>query len=405
MTEPALSRGTSVAVIRAAAEAPVVPEVAAVPAVPTEAPAADVLEAMFDAIQPAEVTDPAVAESGPRRTASPEVPATCAGADPPEPPAPRDARPRAVTHALGGAFLGDPGSLSDMRPAAVRQSVGQAVRRRHDFECEAFVVGGLHVAAASLRGLSHSWDGRPNQDSFYVGLSDDERWVIAVVADGVSAAALADLASEATAREAWRAVRDSLGGAADPLDVDWASVGDAIQRRVLARGRQLVAALATGDAAEGDLPPETIAQHFASTAEAVLVEVRPDAAGVRRVARLPIAGDSTCATLDQLDPEEPAWLVWSAGKDLAATVASNAVRPIPLPQPQLHADWRELLPHQVLAVVTDGIGDPLADGSTLTGVHLADRWRAPLSAVKFLDSCAFVVAGGEDDRTAVAVWA
>jgi hypothetical protein len=86
-------------------------------------------------------------------------------------------------------------------------------------------------------------------------------------------------------------------------------------------------------------------------------------------------------------------------------VTSNAVRPLPLPQPDLVAAWGELPHRHVLTLMTDGMGDPLADGATLTGDHLSDRWRHPLSAVRFLDSCAFVVAGGEDDRTAVAVWA
>lgn len=317
----------------------------------------------------------------------------------------REPVPAAVTHPLGGAFLGDPASLRDMRPSTVHQPTGLSVRRRHDFECEAFAVGGLHVAGASLRGLSHSWDGRPNQDAFFVGMSEDQRWVIAVVADGVSAAALAADAAEASSREAWRAVRHALSASTDPREIDWAAVGETVRQRVLARGRRLVAAL-SGDASAGqELPAEAVAEHFASTTEVVLVEVAPDADGARRVVRLALAGDSTCAVLDQSDAENPSWTIWSAGKDPDAAVTSNAVRPLPLPQPELVATWGQLLPRQVLALVTDGIGDPLADGTTLTGAHLALRWGTPLAAVKFLDSCAFVVAGGEDDRTAVAVWA
>jgi hypothetical protein len=61
-------------------------------------------------------------------------------------------------------------------------------------------------------------------------------------------------------------------------------------------------------------------------------------------------------------------------------------------------------PGDVLVLMTDGIGDPLGDGTGSVGRFLARMWRQPPVPLAFAAQVDFARRSHDDDRTAVAIW-
>jgi hypothetical protein len=61
-------------------------------------------------------------------------------------------------------------------------------------------------------------------------------------------------------------------------------------------------------------------------------------------------------------------------------------------------------PGDALVLASDGIGDPLGDGTSDVGVFLASVWRRPPAALEFVAQVDFARKSYGDDRTAVVLW-
>ncbi|MBO3737811.1 protein phosphatase 2C domain-containing protein [Actinoplanes flavus] len=266
------------------------------------------------------------------------------------------------------------------------------VRRRPDVTLDGGRVGMLDYRAASLRGIGHLETGKPRQDSYVVTVTRDDHWLVGCVADGVSDGRMshraADLACEKLAAE----LIDGLaaGPAADLDRLDWAAgvagVNAAIHREFLHTAKVEEAALAD------------VRTLMSTTAVAFAVATQADADGTHRAVIASLAGDSAALVLDG-----DGWRPVTAVKGEGEEVASNAVRPLPRevePEPVTLT----LRPGDVLAVITDGIGDPLGGGGGVVGRFLAEQWAEPPDTIEFANQVGFYRKTFMDDRTVIAVW-
>ena len=82
--------------------------------------------------------------------------------------------------------IGDPGRAA----ATVVPRPDERFPFRHDIVSDSVrnpgAAGELHLMGASVRGLSHLYYGKVRQDAFGRLLSEDGRWLVVAVADGVS---------------------------------------------------------------------------------------------------------------------------------------------------------------------------------------------------------------------------
>jgi serine/threonine protein phosphatase PrpC len=253
-------------------------------------------------------------------------------------------------------------------------------------------LGPLAVYAASARGLAHRQVGTPRQDAYGVGLSEDARWLVVAVADGVSAGRYSHRAAQLVARHAIRQVGQLMSGREALLpQADWYGVFQHLSQLILAAGRQKL-----------KLPPEGVAEAMATTA--TILVCATDAKDGLRPVQVAWFGDS------------PAWLIepnrnWRCLTDIKGfgqEVSSSAVAALPkLPEDPTKLSVREQMvpPQAVLLVMSDGVGDPLGDGSGQVGEALVQAWSGePASALDFAMQVGFGRKGFDDDRTVVGVW-
>lgn len=247
-------------------------------------------------------------------------------------------------------------------------------------------VGAFTVRAASVIGPGHRCrqPAEPRQDSYRIGRSQDSRYALVAVADGLSSAAWSDAGATTASSQAVTLMREQIeavgfGG----LDV----------KELYGRIAESVAAHAAGRGVD--------TSHVATVLiTAVLAE--PDANGVAE-AWISWLGDSSAWTLD---PRGPLWLLSSGeSKDRAASVVSNEVAGRLPDTPQLaRGHYVELAPGAALALVTDGIGDAWADPAGNINEYFANAWRSPVPATRFTADVGFDAPQHLDDRTAVVVW-
>jgi serine/threonine protein phosphatase PrpC len=259
----------------------------------------------------------------------------------------------------------------------------------------------LHVRAASIRGLSHRYYGKPRQDEYCVRVTDDARWLVLAVADGVASGSHSHLAAEVVTRSGSLRLANALAST-EPGDIDWAGLLRSLAEEVVQCGR---AALGSQDEDSNDSENDSendIAEHLAATALFAVVALAPNEDGRRAVHSMAL-GDTSAWLLP--GGSTPAWQPLGRVKNEGAEISSSATLAVPLVPDQLEAPVTVTLgPDDVLVLVTDGIGDPLGSGRGEVGVFLASVWATPPSPLEFAAHVDFARKSYDDDRTAVAVW-
>ena len=85
-------------------------------------------------------------------------------------------------------------------------------------------------------------------------------------------------------------------------------------------------------------------------------------------------------------------------------IATSAVHALPLIPSEPDSPMRVVVgPEDALVLVSDGIGDPLGDGTGEVGAFLASVWSRPPAALDFAAQVGFARKSYDDDRTAVAL--
>jgi hypothetical protein len=294
---------------------------------------------------------------------------------------------RAWPPLLDAPDIGDPG-----RQREVRFLLGDLTPGVPDTVIDFATIEPFEVRACATRGMSHRQVGTPRQDWFAVAATDD--WLALAVADGVSQAPLAHIASETASRAAVKLALDAL---VHYGPIDWDVIG-----------RRISMAIAREATFRGLVPPHTddeevdellrvVREHMCTTLVVAGIARHPSLDGRHLVRVAVIAGDSGAFSI-----HDGAFRQVAGGKDADSEIASTSVRPLPG-----HTRITELSTFldtdRPFFLMSDGIGDPLG-GSAAFSVDLAGRWVSPPTAADFLADLNFFRRTYDDDRTAVGVW-
>ncbi|MFY1634752.1 protein phosphatase 2C domain-containing protein [Solwaraspora sp. WMMB335] len=253
----------------------------------------------------------------------------------------------------------------------------------------------LELRAASVRGLSHRYYGTVRQDDYAFRCTTDNRYLVAVVSDGVSNSRLSHRAATLIARDGAATVAAILDRGAEPATLDWAGIARELTDRVIRLGEQVIHR--TPDA--GPLGCREAAAHLAATA--LFAVVGTQARGDDVEAHVFSIGDSTAWVLR----DGGRWQAQQRLTKVGEAVASASVAAIPLQRPDVEPPVQiRLSAADVLVLMTDGVGDPLGDGTGAVGRFLAETWRRPPVALAFAAQVDFARKSHDDDRTVLAVW-
>jgi serine/threonine protein phosphatase PrpC len=265
---------------------------------------------------------------------------------------------------------------------------------RPDTVVDGGVVYGLTVRAASVRGRSKRFHGRPREDDFCLGASDAREALIVAVADGLGSASRAALGAALAVRHAVEEIESQLAHAEpQELRLDWRQVFNrAASALVLEHRRQ--------NGVDGDEPPQeeesrAVSRDLGSTLTVAVVQARQGGGAIVRAAA---TGDSPIYLLQGADYRHLAGSRQSDGE-----FASSSVIALPyLPEPETCET--EMAASDVLLICTDGFSEPLGDGRGEVGRLFAAELRSPPPLVSWSYLVDFAKASYDDDRTLVAVW-
>jgi serine/threonine protein phosphatase PrpC len=250
-------------------------------------------------------------------------------------------------------------------------------------------AGDLEVRAISTRGLAGRFAGKPRQDDYGLGVSDDGEWLVACVSDGIGSQPLSHRAAEVIVRRTVLATIEQLRSASRG-DVDWKAVFGMAAAAVLARGMQVLRR-------DDGLPPEP-AEVAGQMSATLLVAVLPTrSVGSECVVRLARVGDSSAWSLTTAGR----WIRHSGGKDGVETDVV-ALPALPIDGPDVIAV--SLRPGDRLFLMSDGMGDPLGAGVGEVADFLRTSWESAPSTLAFADQASFVRKSYTDDRTVIGIW-
>ncbi|GAB3430872.1 protein phosphatase 2C domain-containing protein [Actinophytocola sediminis] len=244
------------------------------------------------------------------------------------------------------------------------------------------------LRAASVRGRAHRFYGKVRQDAY--AFRADRRYAVLAIADGIGNAPLSHFAALVATRHGCYEILKQLA-TTPPSALNWTWVLRVLAAKVVTEGRRQ---LATPDLTEHD-----VAAQLAATVLFAVVGLEP-VDGCHPV-HLLAYGDSSAWILRGGQHWEPQQAVKNDGVDIAssATVALPNLPPHP-PVP-VHTT---IAPADMLLLVSDGIGDPLGNGTGTVGAFLAQHWRRPPEPLAFAAQVDFARKSHDDDRTAVAIW-
>jgi serine/threonine protein phosphatase PrpC len=250
------------------------------------------------------------------------------------------------------------------------------------------------LRAASTRGRAHRFAGKVRQDAY--AFRCDGRFVVAAVADGVSSRPLSHVAANVVSQHGCHLVAKLLE-AKEPEELDWEHVLRVLATKVINAGRRRLQVAAQPRVIEPDR--EEVAAELATTVLFAVVDMRPDVEGYP--VHVLAYGDTSAWILRsgvRWEPQNPV-------KNQGAAVASSATDALPyLPARLPEVVRTRLAPTDALLLVTDGVADPLDDGTGTVGAFLAENWRCPPEPLAFAAHVDFARRSHDDDRTAVALW-
>jgi serine/threonine protein phosphatase PrpC len=289
--------------------------------------------------------------------------------------------------------IGEPGRAA----STVVPRPDQVLPFRHDMVLDGVRIpgpsgGDVELRAASVRGLSHLYYGKVRQDEFSYLVTEDGRWLVAAIADGLSSGRYSHLAAEIVCQSGCRHLARQLadGGL---TGLDWRALFDDLCERVLARAGE--------EFGLEDPQVDVVAGRMAATALFAVVDLAPTTGG--RPAQIMALGDTSAWVLrpDDSVPWAPLQEVKNAGR----AVASSSTAAVPaVPRTLAPPVVTELRAGDVLVLMSDGVGDPLGGGTGEVGEFLAEAWRTAPDPLTFAAQVGFRRRSYDDDRTVLAVW-
>ena len=132
----------------------------------------------------------------------------------------------------------------------------------------------VELRAASVRGLAHRYNGTVRQDDYAYRCTDDGRFLVCAVSDGVSSARLSHKAAALVTRQGCEILANELREQA-PEEIDWARVLNGVGAVILDFGARLLQKSRQPGEPE-EVTPEEVARQMAATAVFAIVDLRPD---------------------------------------------------------------------------------------------------------------------------------
>lgn len=249
---------------------------------------------------------------------------------------------------------------------------------------------GLTVRAASVRGTYGRYVGGAREDDYALGRSDDGRWLVVALADGLTSASASHLAATLAVRTALQQTLRLLAeGPVDRLELHGVFQSAAYQLR---RGAEPMLQ-------RKGLEPtaDHIAGLFATT---LLVAVVPTERAPGEPVRLARVGDSN------------AWRLGSGGWEPLLTpklddapVTSSAVNALPRLPERVESAVADIDANHTLVLASDGVTDPFGPAHEgAVADYLRARWHPVLpEPLEFARHVSFRGQSWDDDRTAIAI--
>ncbi|MEX3649709.1 protein phosphatase 2C domain-containing protein [Mycolicibacterium porcinum] len=302
---------------------------------------------------------------------------------------PSEGVPRAVVSEISGSVRVPQLVIGSASPDVEAAPIGEAFRSlpfRPDTVVDGWSSDAMTVWGASLRGHFHRYNGAPRQDDFAIHLMQDGR-IVAVVADGVSAAAQSHLGSSAVVNYAAQWVLSQVP--ADTEATDWEALVKSTAWALTERAQVLFKTLE---------PDPGLAENELATTMTCAVVEEVDSGAYR--AFIIGVGDSGAWLLQ--DGEFHAVL---DGKTVGeGGISSSAVSGLPRVPSHIEPSIVEFGQGDVLLLGTDGIGDPLGGGQGGVGNLFRELFRAAApSLIEFAHAVDFSRETFDDDRTLVAI--
>ncbi|UOZ07950.1 protein phosphatase 2C domain-containing protein [Amycolatopsis sp. WQ 127309] len=256
----------------------------------------------------------------------------------------------------------------------------------------------LELRAASIRGLSHRFYGSARQDAYARMLSEDGRYLVACVADGVAAGEYSHLAAEIVTRDGCRNLVEQLS-AVTPEKLDWLMMLGKLVSRTVSAAHD-IARRNGGDPPGTD--PREAGRYLASTALFAVIDLEPGANG-EHTAHVVALGDTSAWLLNP--GEAVPWTPLQHVKNSDSEVASSTTAAIPVvPAVAPETVVVRFGPGTALVLMTDGVGDALGSGGGEVGAFLARAWATAPTSLNFAAQVDFARRSYDDDRTALALW-
>jgi len=285
--------------------------------------------------------------------------------------------------------IGDPGRQPEIRCVSSDLNVGTA-----DTALDFLSLGALELRACSTRGWSHRYKGNPRQDAYSILVGEDA--LVIAVADGVSEGPHSHVAADTAARAT---VKLAAAEMAKNGVVDWELLARRVSLRIVEEAEYRQIASTSEHAADINERVRLVRLKMSTTLIAAVLRRSPTHLGIQVEVSV-IAGDS--GAFRMLGGSMVLTRV-SGGKELGGLIASTSVKPLPGPTSPDVATI-QLQPGDLLLLATDGLGDPLGDGTNDFSRELALRWGTPPTADRFMSDIDVYRRSFDDDRTAVAVW-
>lgn len=256
------------------------------------------------------------------------------------------------------------------------------------------LLGELHARAASLQGLAHVLSCQPRQDAFGLLASEDGRWLLCGVADGLGSEPYSAFGADTALRAGLAALEDVLASPTPVVD-DGAPDDRAFEDGHPGHDHVVAAAVEAAQAEADTLGVPHRAVSTTLVLAAVPATPLPEDEGRRCL--VVAAGDSHALRLGK----DGAWgYLTEPGGEHPSNIVETYIPGAPEGAVALSA---RLAPGDLLVLASDGLTVPLADGENTLGRILAERWLPQArDLMRFTVDLTFD--GYHDDRTAVAVW-
>jgi hypothetical protein len=243
-------------------------------------------------------------------------------------------------------------------------------------------LGDLEIRAASMVGAGHRCEepAYPRQDAYTLGRTPDGHYLVIAVADGVSQSPRSDLG----ARVAVSAAARELSGMLERGGIEAIDIG---------RLYKVVAGEMIGTGRNRNIPDADICSILITA----VIPTAPREDGSRPIWASWI-GDVS------LWVQHEGRLIRLTGDDKSGLDRNTLSAVLPFNPDQADQRHVKLLPHDAVAVMTDGLSDSLAAVPGIADFFAAQWAGPPPHPAAFLHSLCYDAPGQDDDRTAVVVW-